>query len=318
MDERRSIGQVLRQRREERGLAPEQAAEQSKVPLRLLQALEADDYHVLPDAFYLIRFLHDYARWLKLDPAALEEQFRHSIRRPSKGTFVPGPTPSPSPAIPWRQLLWTAAAILAVTPLVFIALSLASKRAAERPAPPPIQERPMPQPPPSDRAEQAREREEGADLLDRLLKGTPEGSPRVEPPGLPEPAAPRLPRPSFREPSESAAPSPPRDREAPAAPEPPRAQSQPSLLRPQPPGQEKPRRFLLTARALETTWMAVRADGGQVREVLLQKGQTARFSAETGFRITLGNAGGVDLSLNGERVPSMGASGQVVRDRALP
>jgi cytoskeleton protein RodZ len=72
------------------------------------------------------------------------------------------------------------------------------------------------------------------------------------------------------------------------------------------------------AHALELTWMVVRADGGQEREVLLQKGQTARFSADTGFVVTIGNAGGVELTLNGEPVPSLGASGQVIRDLAIP
>ncbi len=64
--------------------------------------------------------------------------------------------------------------------------------------------------------------------------------------------------------------------------------------------------------------MAVRADGGQEREVLLQKGQTARFSADAGFVVTIGNAGGVELTLNGEPVPSLGASGKVIRDLTLP
>jgi cytoskeletal protein RodZ len=72
MGEMTTIGQVLRQRREERGLTPEQAAFQSKVPLRLLQALESDDYRLLPDAAYLTRLLHEYARLLKLDCEALE------------------------------------------------------------------------------------------------------------------------------------------------------------------------------------------------------------------------------------------------------
>jgi cytoskeleton protein RodZ len=64
--------------------------------------------------------------------------------------------------------------------------------------------------------------------------------------------------------------------------------------------------------------MRVRIDGRQVREVLLEKGQTARFAADAGFVITVGNAGGVDLSLNGERIPPLGASGQVVRELPIP
>ncbi len=102
-------------------------------------------------------------------------------------------------------------------------------------------------------------------------------------------------------------------------------QSQEPVGSPQePPGpsmsvvEKKPWRFLLTARAQEPTWMAVRADGGQNRQVLLQKGQAARFVADTGFVVTVGNAGGVDLSLNGEPVPSLGRSGQIIRNVAIP
>lgn len=41
-------------RREERG-PPEQAALHSKVPLRWILALEADDHRPVPDAAYLVR-----------------------------------------------------------------------------------------------------------------------------------------------------------------------------------------------------------------------------------------------------------------------
>ncbi|MBI2561657.1 MAG: helix-turn-helix domain-containing protein [candidate division NC10 bacterium] len=132
MADKASIGQTLRERREERGLSPEQAAFQSRVPLRLLQALEADDYRLLPDAAYLIRFLQDYARLLKLDPDVLAAEFRKAIRRPPGTSLVAVPPPTPPLMIPWKQVLWTLAAILVITPLVFIVLSLASKRAAER------------------------------------------------------------------------------------------------------------------------------------------------------------------------------------------
>jgi hypothetical protein len=64
--------------------------------------------------------------------------------------------------------------------------------------------------------------------------------------------------------------------------------------------------------------MRVRADGGEQREVLLQKGQTVRFGAEKGFVVTVGNAGGIRLALNGAALPSLGATGQVIRDLAIP
>ncbi len=279
MPDKATIGQVLRQHREERGLTPEQAAYQSKVPLRLLQALEADDYRLLPDAAYLIRFLHDYARMLKLDPDALEKEFRKAIHHPPVQTLA-SDHPPPPPPIPWKQVAWTGAAILVVTPLVFIALSLASKRSADRAPAPPAAVKP---------AEESSPMGAGSRLMpDRLPAKQPD--------------APR--------PDTATAPTVTRGIDTGSAGIP---QSPPAL-----PPERSPRQFLLAVHALEPTWMSVRADGGQEREVLLQKGQTARFSADTGFVVTIGNAGGVELTLNGEPVPSLGALGQVVRNQAIP
>ena len=134
MDGQESIGQTLRRRREERGLTVEQAAHQSKVPIRLVEALESDDYHLLPDALYLVRLLHEYATLLQLDAAAIEAEFRQAVRRPPRPSLAPPSATRSAPMIPWKQMLWTMVAILVVTPLVFIALSLASKRAQEREA----------------------------------------------------------------------------------------------------------------------------------------------------------------------------------------
>jgi cytoskeleton protein RodZ len=64
--------------------------------------------------------------------------------------------------------------------------------------------------------------------------------------------------------------------------------------------------------------MAVRDDEGQERRVLLQKGQIAHFASDTRFLVTVGNAGGVELRLNGKPMPPLGKSGQVVRDLVIP
>jgi len=286
MPDKGSIGQRLRKQREERGLTPEQAAYQSKVPLRLLQALEADDYRLLPDPGYLIGLLHEYTLLLKLDPKALETEFRSAIRRPPGVSLAAVPSkPAPAP-IPWKHVLWTAAAILIITPLVFIVLSLASKRAADRPAPPQVAERPSEERAPVEGTGPAAPEQFPAVRTESVQPGVTAG-----PSGIP---ATRQTGP------ESAGPT----------------QGTPASSPPQ--AERKPRRFLLAARASEATWMAVRADEGQEREVLLQKGQTARFVADTRFMVTVGNAGGVELSLNGKPMPSLGASGQVIRDLVIP
>lgn len=286
MVEHASIGQRLRAGREERGITPEQAAYRSKVPLQLLRALETDDYHLLPDPAYLIRPLHEYARVLGLDPAALEEEFRQAIRRPPSPSLAVIPPPGQPSPIPRTQVLWTLAAIVVVLPLVFIALSLVSKRVGEQPSAPK---------PAVPLVEQTASPAGGAAGGGEA----PPAAPAAEATGAAEgPGQPALPASAGTAARAGAAPVPPG-----------------------PPGattERGARRLLLEATAVEPTWMRVQADGGEQREVLLQKGQTVRFGAEKGFVVTVGNAGGIQLALNGVALPSLGATGQVIRDLALP
>ena len=281
MDGQESIGQTLRRRREERGLSVEQAAHQSKVPIRLVEALESDDYHLLPDALYLIRLLHDYATLLHLDAAAIEAEFRQAVRRPPRLSLAPPSASRPDPAIPWKQMLWTMLAILVVTPLVFIALSLASKRAQEREP-----EAPTTAP----RAEESQPAgDEAVGGSGRLLESvTPSASSVVES------AAEEAPPPSAV------------------------ARETPTPIGTAAVAKTAPARHVLVVRAHEPTWLSIRSDAGERRQVLLQSGQMARFGAEVGFHVTVGNAGGVALWFNGAPLPSLGRSGEVVRDLVLP
>lgn len=74
----------------------------------------------------------------------------------------------------------------------------------------------------------------------------------------------------------------------------------------------------LTIVAHEQSWLRIRADDERSRDMLLDPGQVATLSARTGFVITFGNAGGVSLRFNGEEIPPVGRSGQVVRNFRLP
>lgn len=74
----------------------------------------------------------------------------------------------------------------------------------------------------------------------------------------------------------------------------------------------------LRAQAKEMTWMLVTIDGRETRDVLLRAGETWQWRAQEGFVLTVGNAGGVELILDGRRLPPLGEPGQVVRDIRLP
>jgi cytoskeleton protein RodZ len=303
MSEGASIGQVFRQRREARGLTDAQAAFQSKIPLRLLQALESDDYHLLPDPMYLIRFLHEYALFLKLDPAPIEADFHAATRRPPRASLAAAPPPPPMPTIPWKQVLWTVAAIVVVIPLAFIALSLSARRLPE--APPPVQG------PERSVEEQA---PESGDV------GMPDRNPAL----LPE--SPQAPEAPTKQAAEETPKSPvTSDAGAGASPEGVTARlSEPAvpLAGTEPPSQlpspSSAARLVLTIRATELAWVSVRSDTAGRRQLLLKSGQITSFDADKGFVVTLGNAGGVALSLNGMPVPVRGKSGEVIRNLAIP
>lgn len=74
----------------------------------------------------------------------------------------------------------------------------------------------------------------------------------------------------------------------------------------------------LVVKAIEPTWIRVQIDGTRSVEELLPAGATREWSAEKRFLLTVGNAGGVSLELNGRTLPSIGAPGTVIRELALP
>ena len=68
----------------------------------------------------------------------------------------------------------------------------------------------------------------------------------------------------------------------------------------------------------DDSWLELRADGRPVFSGLQHRGTKRTFEARRGFRITLGNAGAVRVTVDGHSLEPLGASGQVVRDLPLP
>ncbi|HSE94619.1 MAG TPA: RodZ domain-containing protein [Methylomirabilota bacterium] len=75
---------------------------------------------------------------------------------------------------------------------------------------------------------------------------------------------------------------------------------------------------VLVMRADEATWVRIIPEGGSAREDLLQPGSVREWRSPGRFTITVGNAGGVRLELDGRALPSLGRPGEVVRDLVLP
>ncbi len=71
-------------------------------------------------------------------------------------------------------------------------------------------------------------------------------------------------------------------------------------------------RIAVELRADQRTWLRVIADDVMQLEGTLEPGESRSWEANASFRILTGNAGGVELILNGQSLGKMGAVGQVV------
>lgn len=89
------IGETLRSTREHRGLTIEQVARDTRISLRFLEALEAENFEELPAPVYVRGFLRSYANYLKIDPQPLLDSLVGGERLPPGGPdgFVRGPEP---------------------------------------------------------------------------------------------------------------------------------------------------------------------------------------------------------------------------------
>lgn len=87
---------------------------------------------------------------------------------------------------------------------------------------------------------------------------------------------------------------------------------------PQADGAEAASTHTLTIMADARSWLRIWVDDKPSRDFMLNPGQSATLSADNGFTITFGNAGGVRLTFNEEELPAAGRSGQVVRNYKLP
>ena len=70
------IGDTLREARSRKGLTLRDVEDGTKIRSRYIQALEGDDFEVIPGAAYVKGFLRTYAGFLDLDPDLLVNEYR--------------------------------------------------------------------------------------------------------------------------------------------------------------------------------------------------------------------------------------------------
>lgn len=75
------------------------------------------------------------------------------------------------------------------------------------------------------------------------------------------------------------------------------------------------RKMLLKAMVRERTWVRISIDDNPSKEYILSPDTHHEWRAKQGFDLLIGNAGGIDLEFNGEKIENLGDPGQVVRMR---
>jgi cytoskeleton protein RodZ len=115
-----SIGPRLRRAREDRGIDLAQAARETRIDRRDLEALEEDSHLPQPhDGIYARIFLREYARYLGLNPRPLVDAYRSTHPEPDR-PLLGGPSP-----VDRRPSRWVGPALIVLSAAVLVGLVVA-------------------------------------------------------------------------------------------------------------------------------------------------------------------------------------------------
>jgi cytoskeleton protein RodZ len=280
----KTVGQILRAARESRGLELARVAEDLRISVRYLTAIERDDVSELPGSFFYRSFVRQYAELLNLkDPqqcrviaetlsasdvaaAPALEVHKSTIEVP-RMTAVEGKLVSKPDYRRWAFGVVSFVAVVAACSLVFAgwqwyrtrpAETAASQPASSAPASTPaVQTSPQPTAPLQTPSELQSATGQGEPAQDSLVAGT--------------------------------------------------EVSTDSALVGE--GLFAPIRF--TVHALESTWIRVTGDGKTLFVGLLEAKNQRSFTVNSQARMLVGNAGGLEVKWNGQQIGTIGPRGQV-------
>jgi cytoskeletal protein RodZ len=74
----------------------------------------------------------------------------------------------------------------------------------------------------------------------------------------------------------------------------------------------------LTVTASDVSWVSVSVDNGLAKQTFLNTGETATWTAEKGFKLTIGNVRGTKVYLDGAEIKVKNAVQNVIKDMNIP
>jgi cytoskeleton protein RodZ len=282
-----SLGTHLRALREAKGGSLEDMARSTRVGIRHLEALEDERLTDLPSPVFVRGFIRAYCGFLRENPEPALNRYEElaGTRAAEQAASVP-----PRPRTSWAgSSLVIGLVLLLILGVGLILVNLSVKKSGGNSLPTAKTEVAKPAPPTPPPAPAPRSAVTPAPPPSAPATAAAAAAPAA-PPAAGEPARPAT------SPSTAAAAAPaPRTSSAPAS------------------GEQR-----LVIRAVEPTWIRVQTDEGRIAEELLPAGASREWAAERRFLLTIGNAGGVELTLNGRALPPLGPKGTVIQRLELP
>ncbi len=245
------VGAALRQERLQRQLSIEDVARQTRIAGRFLNAIEADDFAILPGLIFARNFVRQYAAMLDVDPtpllAKLPTYDLESAPMPAR-QLVSAPSS-------WWDPRWNSV----IASIAWIVLACGAAAAAYL-------------------------------YFNRIPRAEPT-APSATSAGI-QPVEPQA--------------STPKDIPAVAQGAAPVASATPVDSST---SEEHPVRVVVTAR--DDSWLQVTADGKTAFVGILKAGESRNFDSDGTVKVRTGNAGGIDISLNGKKLDSLGLTGEI-------
>jgi len=282
-DRKNEFFEELQRTRESKGLRLEDIARRYRIRLSFLESIESGRFEDLPEPVYTKTFIKTYAGVLGVDAGPILAQYAKHIEQtlppvpPEEKAATEAKGPDAGKAVlAWVGMLGSRVGWTFLALAVVIVLGIYAFQ--DRP------EKPLP-----------------AKTAVREEARPPERPAEVKPPEEP-PAQPA-------QQPEAAPPQPPQQQAA--APEPKKPEALPPAEKKEP-APATGGTLSLTIEATEAAWVQVRADKTPAVQRLLQAGEKVSAEAKEKITVDLGNAGGVQITFQGQSLGSPGKRGEVV------
>lgn len=90
-----SVGEILRNTREEKGISVKQVAEATSIRIMYLEAIEKEQFDLIPGEVYLKGFIRNYANFVGLNGPELVERYKEQIAAQKRQEYVPAVEEAP-------------------------------------------------------------------------------------------------------------------------------------------------------------------------------------------------------------------------------